>query len=114
MEKKMSEPEPPNTKQPEPGNQGRFEVKYPSPIFPDFDQAGMPCPTCGTRAPLPTVRVPVPHARPVDGQTPCMQFHVACWQVVTLMQHHASVMLKKNGHGLALPPAKRLILPPRV
>jgi hypothetical protein len=43
-----------------------------------------------------------------------MQFHVACWQVVTLMQHHASVMLKKNGHGLALPPAKRLILPPGV
>ena len=106
--------EPLNTDPPEqPSDEpARVTVNYPSPIFPDFDQAGMPCQVCQTRAPLPTVRAPIPGAKPVDGEVPCMQFHVACWQVLAVMRHHEQAMMKRNGHKLALPPAKRLILPP--
>jgi hypothetical protein len=106
--------EPLNTEPPEqPSDEpARVTVNYPSPIFPDFDQAGMPCPTCHTKAPLPTVRCPLPNATPVNGQVPCAQVHKSCWDLVAVMQHHATVAAKKNGHKLALPPAKRLILPP--
>ena len=108
----MSEPEEPKSGEVE--EPKRFTVEYPSPIYDDFDQAGMPCPVCATKAPLPTVRQPLPGIRPADMQVPCMQFHKSCWDLISVMKHHEQAMLKRNGHGLALPPAKKLILPPGV
>jgi hypothetical protein len=104
--------EPLNIKSPEDPGPARITVNYPSPIYPDFDQAGMPCPVCATRAPLPTVRQPIPHVKPIDGQTPCMQIHKSCWELITVMKAHETAMSNKNGKDLILPPAKKLILPP--
>ena len=70
---------------PEPANE-RLTVTYPSPIFDGFDQAGAPCPVCRTRAPLPTVRMPLAGVPKVQGQTPCQQFHQRCWEIVSVMK----------------------------